>query len=191
MQRRLHYSDTSFSLSLHSQSITFPKIKRCQRKTHNCGWLWAFKSPRWLIMLTALEQRSTTTTGGTAAASYSMVFGLDRSGPANRFWTILYSLYPLFIYRKGKWLALTEPVKVSCRIQWFQKTVSSPFTFTFSPWTRRIHGLFQATVNQWVSKRRIGKRFRQGAVQVQQGKQRILMTNDYFPDLKRKEKKMP
>ena len=34
-----------------------------------------------------LEQRGTTTAGGTAAASYLVVFGLDRCGPADRFWT--------------------------------------------------------------------------------------------------------
>ena len=34
-----------------------------------------------------LEQRGTTTAGGTAAAFYLVVFGLDRCGPADRFWT--------------------------------------------------------------------------------------------------------
>lgn len=53
--------------------------------------------------INCLEQWGTITAGGTAAASYLVVFGLDRCGPANRFWSDLYSLYlTLYSYKKRK-----------------------------------------------------------------------------------------
>ena len=52
--------------------------------------------------INCLEQWGTITAGGTAAASYLVVFGLDRCGPANRLWSVLYSCSLPFIHIKKK-----------------------------------------------------------------------------------------
>ena len=70
-----------------------------------------------------LEQRGTTTARGTAAASYLVVFGLDRSGPATRFWTILYSV-PFVYLSKREMSSSNRPVKILRRIK--NRPQSSP-----------------------------------------------------------------